>query len=143
MFPVASMADYRLYLLDARGHIHHAKPLVRDTDEEAIEAVIDCPNDFGAELWQLERQIRVFPPKPPAEAGPLDGARRPTSLERAYHLARSGACSTVADIKLRLRAEGFDETQVFGPTLLADLRRLCAAARAVPPTPAPEPPARH
>ncbi len=138
------MADYRLYFLDARGHIHHAKPLVRDTDQDAIEAVIDCPNDFGAELWQLERQVRVFPPKPSAEAGPLDGARRPTSLERAYHLARTGACSTVADIKLRLRAEGFDENQVFGPTLLADLRRLCAAARTAPSAPAGrESPAHH
>ena len=123
------MADYRLYFLDARGHIHHAKPLLRDTDQEAIDAVVDCPNDFGTELWLLERQVRVFPPKPSTEARPLDGARRPTSLERAYHLARTGACLTIADIKLRLRAEGLDESQVFGPTLLADLRRLCAAAR--------------
>jgi len=70
-----------------------------------------------------------------SRAGPWDGVRRPTSLERAYHLARTGACPTVADIKLRLRAEGFDEGQVFGRTLVADLRRLCAAARAAPPTP--------
>ncbi len=54
---------------------------------------------------------------------------RPTSLERAYELARSGACFTVADIKTRLRAEGLSEDQIFGPRLLAELRALCAAAR--------------
>ena len=54
---------------------------------------------------------------------------RPTALERAYELARSGTCATVADIKARLRAEGLPEDQVFGPRLLADLRALCAASR--------------
>ncbi len=54
---------------------------------------------------------------------------RPTAMERAYELARSGACATVADIKAKLRAEGLAEDQIFGPRLLADLRGLCAAAR--------------
>ena len=125
------MSDYRLYFLNAEGHIQLAMPLVCDTDQEAIDAVSSRPNAYGMELWQLERRVMVFDPRPSAEPDPWTGPR-PTSLERAYHLARSGACPTVADIKLRLRAEGFDENQVFGPTLLADLRRLCAAARAAP-----------
>ncbi len=54
---------------------------------------------------------------------------RPTAMERAYELARSGDCATVADIKARLRAEGLAEDQIFGPKLLADLRGLCNAAR--------------
>jgi hypothetical protein len=55
---------------------------------------------------------------------------RPTAMERAYELARSGACAGVADIKTQLRAEGLAEDQIFGPKLLAELRGLCAAARA-------------
>jgi len=54
---------------------------------------------------------------------------RPTTIERAYQLAKSGECPTVDAIKLRLRAEGFAEKQLIGPVLLADLRRLCVAAR--------------
>ena len=54
---------------------------------------------------------------------------RPTAMERAYELARSGACAGVADIKTRLRAEGLAEDQIFGPRLLAELRGLCNAAR--------------
>jgi len=62
------MADYRLYLLDAGGHIQSAIPLVRDTDEQALDAAAQCPNAHGAELWQQERRICTFGPKP--SAGP-------------------------------------------------------------------------
>jgi hypothetical protein len=52
---------------------------------------------------------------------------RPTTLERAYQLAREGRCRTVGEIKLALAAEGYDRIQdtLYGPTLGADLRRLC------------------
>ncbi|GAA0638646.1 hypothetical protein [Brevundimonas lenta] len=52
---------------------------------------------------------------------------RPTTLERAYQLAREGRCRTVGDIKQALASEGFDRIQdtLYGPTLGADLRRLC------------------
>lgn len=52
---------------------------------------------------------------------------RPTTLERAYQLAREGRCRTVSDIKQALAAEGYDRIQdsLYGPTLAADLRRLC------------------
>lgn len=54
-------------------------------------------------------------------------SHRPTTLERAYELAREGRCRTVGDIKLALSSEGFDRIQdsLYGPTLSADLRKLC------------------
>ncbi len=52
---------------------------------------------------------------------------RPTTLERAYELAREGRCRTVSDIKQALSAEGFDRIQdsLYGPSLSAALRKLC------------------
>lgn len=52
---------------------------------------------------------------------------RPTLIERAYELAASGDCRTVADIKQQLQEEGFTglQSSLYGPSLLADLRRLC------------------
>jgi hypothetical protein len=54
---------------------------------------------------------------------------RPTTLERAYQLAREGRCRTVGDIKQALAAEGYERIQdsLYGRTLTADLRRLCQA----------------
>lgn len=54
-------------------------------------------------------------------------SHRPTTLERAYQLAREGRCRTVSDIKQALSFEGYDRIQdsLYGPTLGADLRRLC------------------
>ncbi len=55
---------------------------------------------------------------------------RPTTLERAFELARSGECATPGDIKQRLRREGFDGARaIFGPALMKQLRELCAASR--------------
>lgn len=52
---------------------------------------------------------------------------RPTTLERAYELARGGGCRTVGEIKTTLQAEGFERIQdsLYGPTLTAALRKLC------------------
>lgn len=52
---------------------------------------------------------------------------RPTTLERAYELAREGRCRTVGDIKQALATEGFERIQdsLYGPTLSAALRKLC------------------
>jgi hypothetical protein len=54
-------------------------------------------------------------------------SHRPTTLERAYALARSGSCRTVSEIKQALQAEGFERIQdsLYGPTLTAALRKLC------------------
>lgn len=54
---------------------------------------------------------------------------RPTTLERAYELARSGACRTVGDIKTRLQQEGYERVQdrLYGGSLTSALRKLCTA----------------
>lgn len=62
-------------------------------------------------------------------------SHRPTTLERAYELAREGRCRTVSDIKQALSSEGYDRIQdsLYGPTLSADLRKLCQANYVAPP----------
>ena len=59
---------------------------------------------------------------------------RPTTLERAYELARSGRCRTVSDIKQALSSEGYARIQdaLYGPTLGAALRKLCQQHYAAP-----------
>lgn len=54
-------------------------------------------------------------------------SHRPTTLERAYQLARGGGCRTVGEIKQALQSEGFERIQdsLYGPTLTAALRKLC------------------
>ncbi|WP_029417511.1 hypothetical protein [Brevundimonas bacteroides] len=52
---------------------------------------------------------------------------RPTTIERAYELARSGACRTVGDIKVRLQAEGYEgvKDRLYGASMTGALRKLC------------------
>lgn len=56
---------------------------------------------------------------------------RRTTIERAYELARSGECATISEIKLRLKAERYDDIagQLYGRAMVAALRSLCEAAR--------------
>ncbi len=49
---------------------------------------------------------------------------RISQLERAFELARSGRCSTVADIKRKLREEGYQDDQIEGPSLFGQLNTL-------------------
>jgi hypothetical protein len=49
---------------------------------------------------------------------------RISQLERAFELARSGRCATVADIKRKLREEGYQDDQVEGPLLFGQLNSL-------------------
>ena len=58
--------------------------------------------------------------------------RRPTALERAFELARSGKCANVAQIRLQLKAEGYARDQLTGPALLRQIRDLCIAAAGAP-----------
>lgn len=52
-------------------------------------------------------------------------------LERAFELARSGECAGVQDIKAKLKAEHFTgiDDQLYGPSLVRQLKQLCDAAR--------------
>lgn len=60
---------------------------------------------------------------------------RPTTLERAYELARSGSCRTVTEIKLQLQSEGYERVRdsLYGQSLNTDLRKLCQAHYITPP----------
>jgi hypothetical protein len=55
---------------------------------------------------------------------------RPTAIERAYQLARSGEFSSITAIRKRLDTEGFHDArgQVSGQTLLKALRVLWVEA---------------
>ncbi len=58
-----------------------------------------------------------------------------TAMERAFELARSGACSSFKDIQRCLRMEGYAVNQIIGITLSRQLRILIAEARGEPPRP--------
>ena len=52
-----------------------------------------------------------------------------SALERAFQLARSGQAATIADIKKRLKREGYEEKAVDGgPALAGQLRKLIREA---------------
>lgn len=55
----------------------------------------------------------------------------PTTLERAFTLARSGDFVTVEEIRAQLKRERFDqvEAHLTGPSITRQLRALCDAAR--------------
>ena len=52
---------------------------------------------------------------------------RPTTLERAYQLAESGASRTVSEVRQALQSEGYDRIQdaLYGSTITNALRKLC------------------
>jgi hypothetical protein len=56
--------------------------------------------------------------------------RRPSELERAFQLAKSGECASIADIKKQLRWEGYRATQIDGPALFKQLREFIRTAQA-------------
>lgn len=56
----------------------------------------------------------------------------PTTLERAFILARSGTCAGVEDIRRTLKRERYDhvEAHLAGSSISRQLRALCDEARA-------------
>lgn len=52
-----------------------------------------------------------------------------TALERAFELANSGGCESVAEIKKALRNEGYSDQQITGRTLGKQLTELIRRAR--------------
>jgi hypothetical protein len=52
----------------------------------------------------------------------------PTALERAFALARTGDYPGLSELRAQLKAEGYAVLQLEGPTLLRQLRELCAAS---------------
>ncbi len=58
---------------------------------------------------------------------------RPTTLERAFSLAESGAYRSKAEIARALWQEGYrldDLAQLSGPTMSKQLRTICQTSRA-------------
>lgn len=58
-------------------------------------------------------------------------SNKPTALERAFSLARTGAFKSRSDISKALKREGYlldDLAQLTGPTLSRQLRAICNAA---------------
>lgn len=60
---------------------------------------------------------------------------RPTTIERAYELAKSGSCRTVGDVKAKLQAEGHERVQdrLYGSSITSALRKLCTENYVAPP----------
>jgi hypothetical protein len=53
---------------------------------------------------------------------------RPTTIERAYELAKAGSCASVFDLKKQLRKEGYTVREFSSaPSLTRTLGKLCAA----------------
>ena len=57
---VPTMADYRLYVHDAQGHIRRAIEIIADSDSDAIDAARDNLKGGGGELWNLARKVMEF-----------------------------------------------------------------------------------
>jgi hypothetical protein len=54
---------------------------------------------------------------------------RPTTLERAFELARSGGYVSIQEIKNALAAEGYQAHQIVGRSLREQLKELMRASR--------------
>lgn len=57
--------------------------------------------------------------------------RTMSTIERAWELARSGSCRTIAEIRKALRAEKFDlvDSHIAGKAIALQLQTLIKAAR--------------
>jgi hypothetical protein len=53
-----------------------------------------------------------------------------STVQSAFALARSGDCSSIDDIRRRLKSDGHDQVDAHlsGPSLSRQLRQLCAEA---------------
>ena len=71
---------------------------------------------------------------------------RPTALERAFELARSGAYENLTALRRVLEAEGHSRRLIEGRALIRQLNDICKASAASPPTahlPSPDRPNRR
>ena len=54
---------------------------------------------------------------------------RPTPIERAFQLAKSGEYEGLQDVLRQLKVEGLSVSQIEGRAIRTQLRDLCVAAR--------------
>jgi hypothetical protein len=52
------------------------------------------------------------------------GEIRPSTLERAFDLARSGAVKSIYELRRKLNHEGYSADQIEGPQLIAQIRTI-------------------
>jgi hypothetical protein len=64
------MARYRLYLLQADGHISRGVDLNCETDEQALAVAMREPHPLGRELWDGARLIAMIPGSEVKGSGP-------------------------------------------------------------------------
>jgi hypothetical protein len=55
--------------------------------------------------------------------------KRPTAIERAFQLAKSGRYASTGHLRKALETEGYSKWQVDGPSLLKQLRELIQGSR--------------
>ncbi|HEY0411626.1 MAG TPA: hypothetical protein VGD66_00615 [Allosphingosinicella sp.] len=70
----------------------------------------------------------LFPPPEEPEPEP---ARRLSTVERAFELARTGSCRTIEEIAAQLKLEQQDavDAHLAGTSIRKDLRQICAEGR--------------
>jgi hypothetical protein len=58
------MKAYRLYFIGADGHFAKVEVIEAADDAAAIAAAAVLLSGSGAELWDLDRRVKVFPTPP-------------------------------------------------------------------------------
>jgi len=58
------MPEYRAYIVGAEGHFIEAVGLVCEDDQAAIKQAQALVDGHDVELWQLDRHVANFKPKP-------------------------------------------------------------------------------
>jgi hypothetical protein len=106
-----------------------------------IHSVESGTEPTGSKKWSSIRAVLVCVGVVHARLSPVLGEQgksprrdsamndRPTELERAFQLARSGRCSCVEDVRHRLKSEGYSTLQITGKSLARQLLTLIQAAR--------------
>ncbi|HMI41471.1 MAG TPA: hypothetical protein VK485_09615 [Sphingomicrobium sp.] len=64
------MPGYRLYFMDIRGHIAHAREFVANDDITAIENANESSQLAPMELWCRHRRVQQWDSVPPAKSSP-------------------------------------------------------------------------
>ena len=100
--------------------------------EAAREMLSESEHHRGVELRCGERKVYAAGSFAQASRqdvmGPRPGAGKPTVLERAFALARSGEVQSLSGLRKQLRAEGYPDHHIFGRSLVRQLQALMRPA---------------
>jgi hypothetical protein len=59
------VSDYRIYVRDHAGHVVSTQALDTESEAAALERARSHVGGRAIELWQKDRLVRRFPPRPP------------------------------------------------------------------------------